>query len=89
MTATGRPDQALELLAYSHYETAERIARGHCEVARAFALHRLKRSDESLRAIAAAVRLNPDNAQILKVLGFDAFGRENHKPEAAVAAQLT
>ena len=69
MTATGRPDQALDLLAYSHYETAERIPRGHGEVARAFALHRLKRSDESQRATAEAVRLNPDNAGILKVLG--------------------
>jgi Zn-dependent protease len=69
MTATCRPDQALELLAYAHYETAERIARGHCEVARAFALHRLKRTGESQRAAAEAVRLSPDNAGILEVLG--------------------
>jgi len=69
LTATGRPDRALDLLAYSHYATADRIPRGHCAIARAFALHRLGRGEESEEAAAEAARLNPDNVGILEVLG--------------------
>jgi Zn-dependent protease len=69
LTATGRPDQALDLLAYPHYATAERIPRGHCAIARAFALHRLGHATESQQAAAEAARLNPDNVGILAVLG--------------------
>jgi tetratricopeptide (TPR) repeat protein len=69
LTATGRPDQALELLTYSHYDTAERTPRGHRAIARAFALHRLGRADESRQTAAEAARLNPDNVGFLERLG--------------------
>jgi hypothetical protein len=69
LTATGRPDQALELLGYSHYATAERISRGHRAIALAFALHRLGRSEESREAAAEAAHLDADNAGFLEMLG--------------------
>lgn len=69
LAATGRPDQALELLAYSHYDEADCVPRGHRETARAFALHALGRPEESRRAAAEAVRLNPENVGVLKALG--------------------
>jgi tetratricopeptide (TPR) repeat protein len=69
LTATGRPDQALELLAYSHYETAEHIARGHRAIAQAFALHRLGRTEEAREAAAEAARLDPGNGGFLELLG--------------------
>ncbi|HVY81626.1 MAG TPA: site-2 protease family protein [Steroidobacteraceae bacterium] len=68
LTATGRPDEALELLTYSHYATAERTARGHRAVARAFALHRLGRADAAREAAAEAIRLDPDNAHVMAAL---------------------
>jgi tetratricopeptide (TPR) repeat protein len=87
LTATGRPDQAVELLSYSHYTTAERMSRGHCAIAHAFALHRLGRGEECRRAAAEAVSLNPDNAGILEVLGVTTAARaESSAQEPAAAA---
>lgn len=68
LTATGRPDQALELLDYAHYESADPVARGHREVARAFALRALGRTEAARRAAGEAARLNPDAPGFLAVL---------------------
>jgi hypothetical protein len=88
LTATGRPDQALDLLSYSHYATADRMSRGHCAIARAFALYRLGRDEECRRAAAEALRFNPDNAGILDVLGVTTARRsaESRAQEPAAAA---
>jgi hypothetical protein len=69
LTATGRPDQALELLAYSHYTSAERSARGHRAMAQAFALHRLGRAEDSRQAALEAAHLDADSAGFLEILG--------------------
>jgi hypothetical protein len=86
LTATGRPHEALEVLAYSHYETAQRIERGHRAIAQAFAFHRLGRAEESRHAATEAVHLNPDNAGILEVLGVPARARA--EPRAQNAALI-
>ena len=69
LAATGRPDQALELLEYSHYDSAEAVPSSHRELARAFALQGLGRRDESRSAAARAVALNTETAALLKIIG--------------------
>lgn len=69
LAATGRPELALALLEYSHYATADRTQRAHCETARAFALANAHRHDESQQAAAEAVKLHAETAGFLKILG--------------------
>jgi hypothetical protein len=69
LAATGRHEQALALLRYSHYETADPTQRGYAETTRAFAFALLNRADDSSRAATAAIRLNAQTAGFLRVLG--------------------
>ena len=73
LAATGRAEQALALLEYSHYETAERTPRGHREAALAFAFLTLGRTGEAARAAAKAIQLNPETAGVLKTLGIPCY----------------
>ncbi|HEU4624229.1 MAG TPA: site-2 protease family protein [Steroidobacteraceae bacterium] len=87
LTATGRPNEALALLAYPHYTNAERTAQGHRAVARAFALHRLGRGNEAREAAAEATRLDPDNARVLAALDVlpDSDAEVSHQAPAGSA----
>ena len=69
VTATGNAENALTLLDYQHYETGTDQQRGHRAAARAFALHSLGRTAEADEQVALAVRLDPGNAKMLKLLG--------------------
>ncbi len=80
LTAAGRPDQALALLEYSHYDTAERVQRGQRETARAFALHVLGREADSQRAAAEAIRLDAQAAALLKRLEVGAWAPARSSP---------
>jgi hypothetical protein len=69
LTATCRPDEALGLLEYIHYEVANGRQRAHREAARAFALKHLGRADEAQDAAKQAVRLNQPMNAMLESLG--------------------
>ena len=69
LTARGRPEEALALLAYPLYDVADRTQRGHRETARALALRALDRLDESRSAAEASARLTPATIGFLSVLG--------------------
>ncbi len=69
LAATGSADKALELLKYRHYDTGTARQRGHREVARAFALQKLGRKEDARERAKAAVKLDPPNADLLRLLG--------------------
>ncbi len=69
LTASNRPDEALQLLTYVNYDRGSRSDRSHREISRAFALRRLARHDEAEQALSCAFKLNSERLPYLRTLG--------------------
>jgi tetratricopeptide (TPR) repeat protein len=69
LTASKRPKDALELLAYTNYDRGSRSDRSHREISRAFALRQLARHDEAEQALARAFKLKSEQLPYLRTLG--------------------
>jgi Zn-dependent protease len=69
LTASNRPEEALELLTYMNYDRGSRGDRSHREMTRAFALRQLARYDEAEQALAFAFKLNSERLPYLRTLG--------------------
>jgi tetratricopeptide (TPR) repeat protein len=69
LTASKRPEEALELLAYINYDRGSRSDRSHREISRAFALRQLARHDEAEQALACAFKLKSERLPYLRTLG--------------------
>ncbi len=69
LVAMQKPEQALALLEYTHYERAPASARSHREAVRAFALSRMDRHAEARAAAELAAQLDPTIELILRTLG--------------------
>jgi hypothetical protein len=69
LTASKRPEEALELLAYTNYDRGSRGDRSHREISRAFALRQLARHDEAEQALARAFKLKSEPLPYLRTLG--------------------
>jgi hypothetical protein len=65
LAANGRPEEALAILEYRHFKTADRKVRGHQEAARAFAYHQMDRHEEATAAAARSIALDSWNAGTL------------------------
>ncbi len=69
LTASKRPEEALELLAYMNYDRGSRSDRSHREISRAFALRQLGRHDEAEQALSCAFKLQRERLPYLRTLG--------------------
>jgi len=69
LTATNRADDALALLQYSNYSRGSGAERGDRQFARAFALHRLDRQEESNTALDEGLMLNKAPSRFLTRIG--------------------
>ena len=68
LTWIGRPDDALQLLEYKHYECASPSDRGEQAAARALALQSLGRTDEAEKQMAEARKLGTEQLQLIERL---------------------
>jgi tetratricopeptide (TPR) repeat protein len=69
LTASGRPQEALDLLEYTNYSRGTPSERSDREFARAFALRQLNRSEEAKTALNAGLRLKKTQLPILRTIG--------------------
>jgi len=85
LAVTQRPEEALQLLEYRHYETSTGVRRGMRHAVRAFALRKLGRSEEADEAAALAVQGCPALRAEMRLLGLSVQGQA---PEPALAGHL-
>jgi peptidase M50-like protein/tetratricopeptide repeat protein len=69
LAAANHPDEALKLLEYSNYARGSSSDQADQEIARAFALRRLSRKEESEQALAAGLNLNKTRRPWATTLG--------------------
>jgi tetratricopeptide (TPR) repeat protein len=69
LAATNRSEQALVLLEYVNYQRASPDDRSHREIARAFALKNLGRTEEAEQALAVALKLRKTQLPYLRTIG--------------------
>ena len=69
LAATGRPEDALALLEYVNYATGSQDDRANHQIARAFALRRLNRTEEAEQALTAGLKLTKKRLPWLTTIG--------------------
>jgi hypothetical protein len=67
--ATNRPEDALALLEYVNYATGSQDDRANHQLARAFALRRLNRTEEAEQALAAGLKPTQKHLPSLTTIG--------------------